>query len=73
MTSADGPIAFPLRLADGRVVDAGDLRLGQLWAEMKRLNVPGITAEMGKYELLQIYRDWLSAESSRVLDLKRAV
>lgn len=71
--SADGPIAFPLRLADGRIVDAGNLRLGQLWAEMKRLNMPGITAHMGKYELLQIYRDWLSAESSRVLDLKRAV
>lgn len=55
--SADGLIAFPMRLADGRVVDAGDLRLGQLWAEMKRLGVPGITAEMGKYDLLRIYGD----------------
>lgn len=64
--SADGPIAFPLRLADGSVVDAGDLRLGQLWAEMKRLDVPGITAEMGKCDLLRIYRDQLSAETSHI-------
>lgn len=73
MINTNGPIAFPLRLADGRVVDAGNLRLGQLWAEMKRLNVPGITAHMGKYELLQIYRDQLSAESPRVLEPNRTM
>lgn len=45
---------FPeLLLPDGTRADS--LRLGPLYAALAEIGVPGLRAEMGKLELLQIY------------------
>lgn len=57
--SADFP---DLHLPDGR--RANSLRYPALWKVLKRLEVPGIDASMGKHALLKKYREHVDPEGA---------
>jgi hypothetical protein len=53
-----------LVLAGGKRADS--LRVGELYRELSRLSVPGITASMGKDELLDVYQAALTARAEAI-------
>jgi hypothetical protein len=70
----NGPTALPISLRNGETVDADDLRIGPLFAALQEMNLPGITAEMGKHDLLRHYRNHLdSIRAEKISEARQLV